>query len=387
MDSQTTDLNTTRQTLRAAMPITDKWTYLDHAAVAPLSGPASKAMATWLEEATVDGTNAWPGWSKRLAATRRAAATLIGAQTEEIALISNTTAGINMVAEGVDWQTGDNVVTLDDEFPSNVYPWLYLERLGVETRRVSTKLGRVDLQQLADACDERTRVVSVSWIGYANGCRRDVRAIANIAHQHGALFFLDAIQGLGVFPLDVVEAGVDCLAADGHKWMLGPEGAGFAYFTADSLARLQPKGVGWQSVVHAMDFSRIELDIKPTADRYEGGSHNMAGLLGLGASLELLTSLGVKNIGNAILDITDQAAEKLRELGAVLYSPRDTAAESSGIIRFEMPGTDPLAVRKHCLEQNVVFACRGGKLRLSAHAYNNAEDLTRMVAALKSYKN
>ena len=124
----------------------------------------------------------------------------------------------------------------------------------METRRVPTAQGRVDLDQLADFCDERTRVVSVSWVGYSNGCRRELAAIGDIAHRHDALFFVDAIQGLGVFPLDVSKDRIDCLAADGHKWLLGPEGAGIAYVSQESLERLQPIGVGWQSVVHAQDF-------------------------------------------------------------------------------------------------------------------------------------
>ena len=385
MSSRVSEIETARQKLRTQMPITKKWAYLDHAAVAPLSSPASVALGKWQQEATEDGTTAWPEWAQRVAATRSAAAKLIGAQIDEIALMPNTTTGINLVAEGVDWQAGDNVVTLDDEFPSNLYPWLHLERLGVETRRVPTAAGRIDLDQLADACDSHTRVVSVSWVGYANGCRRDVRAIADIAHQHGALFFLDAIQGLGVFPLNIVAAKVDCLAADGHKWLLGPEGAGIAFVSRECLARLQPTGVGWNSVVHAMDFSCIELKLKPSAQRYEGGTQNMAGLIALGASVDLLSSLGIENIGASILDITKQACEKLTEYGAVIHSPRDTAEESSGILSFELPGQDPLQLRKHCLQEGVVLACRGGKLRLSAHAYNDAEDLGKMMDALRSY--
>ncbi|MCG8450716.1 MAG: aminotransferase class V-fold PLP-dependent enzyme [Pirellulales bacterium] len=384
MSSAKTEIEITRQTLRDAMPITKKWAYFDHAAVAPLSAPASAALRQWLVEATDDGTTQWPRWAKRLAAMRAVAARMIGAHADEIALVPSTTAGINLVAEGLDWQLGDNVVTLDEEFPSNLYPWMHLERLGVETRRVPTNRGRVDLEQFAQHCDERTRVVSISWVGYANGCRRDVRAFADIAHQYGAFLFLDAIQGLGVFPLDVAEAGVDCLSADGHKWMLGPEGAGIAYVRRDCLPRLRPTGVGWNSVVHAADFSHIELKFKPTAARYEGGSQNMAGFLALGASIDLLCSLGVRSMATAILDITEQATKHLAELGAVCYSPRENIEECSGIVSFELPGRDPVKVRKHCLSQGVVLACRAGRLRISAHAYNNSEDLERLVAALKS---
>ena len=377
-----TQIESTRSQLRQQMPVTSKWAYFDHAAVAPISGPAQQALREWIDQAASEGDTVWLDWARQVKQTRIVAAKLINADTDEIALLPHTTAGINLVAEGLDWQSGDNVVTLDDEFPSNLYPWMHLNRLGVETRVVPTTLGHVDLDQLANYCDDRTRVVTVSWVGYANGCRRDLDAIAEIAHRHDALFMLDAIQGLGVFPIDVRQTPVDCLAADGHKWLLGPEGAGIAYVSKACLARLTPTGVGWNSVVHASDYSHIELALKPNASRYEGGSHNMAGFLALGASLRLLNELGTENIAASILDITDRIAEQLTDLGAVLCSPRSTAT-SSGILSFELPGCDHSAVRRRCLEQGVAVACRAGRLRISAHAYNDESDVSKLLDALQ----
>lgn len=376
-------IEATRRLLREAMPITKKWAYFDHAAVAPISSPAAEVLRTWLGEAAEEGDTVWPNWARQLSGTRTAAAKLIGASEDEIALVPNTTAGINLVAEGFPWQAGDNVVTLDDEFPANVYPWLNLESRGVETRRVPTTDGRVDLDQLAAHCDQRTRVVSVSWVGYANGCRRNLKAIGEIAQRHEAIFLVDAIQGLGVFPLNVAEMNIDCLSADGHKWLLGPEGAGIAYVSRACLDRLRPVGVGWNSVVGASNYSHIELKLKASAARYEGGSHNMAGFLALGASLRLLLSLGVENLAAAILDFTDQATQGLQELGAVIRSPWHPD-ERSGILLFELPGRDPVSLRKHCLTQEVALNCRAGGLRISPHAYNNQQDLERLIDALKS---
>jgi selenocysteine lyase/cysteine desulfurase len=374
----------TRQRLRTEMPIAEHWAYFDHAAVAPLTAPAAAAVKQWCEESLRDGDTRWPEWSRRAEATRDAAARLIGADREEIALVPSTTAGITLVSEGLDWQTGDNVVTLADEFPSNAYPWLNLASRGVETRRVATDNGRLDLDKLAAACDARTRIVSVSWVGYATGYRHEVDRIAAIAHEHGALMMLDAIQGLGAFPLDVRQTPIDFLSADGHKWMLGPEGAGIAYIRREHLDRLRPIGVGWHSVVHASDYTRIELDLKRSASRYEGGSQNMVGMLGFGASLELLLALGLENIAASILDITDSACERLQAIGATIISDRQRERRS-GIVAFELPGKDSLSVKKHCLKQNVVLSCRAGRLRISPHAYNNEEDLDRLVAALQSF--
>lgn len=373
----------TRERLRAVMPVSRKWAYFDHAAVAPISQPASEAIAQWLAQATEEGDTTWLDWAAQITACRKSAAALIGAGEHEVALLSNTTAGINLVAEGFPWQPGDNVVTLADEFPTNLYPWLNLEKRGVETRLVPTDNGRVTPAQIAAHCDERTRVVSVSWVCYSNGCRRALKPIADVAHESGALFLVDAIQGLGVFPLDVQADEIDVLAADGHKWLLGPEGAGMAYIHQGWLERLQPIGVGWNSVVHAGNFDHIELKLKNSAARYEGGTYNMAGFIGLGASIKLLLSLGIEHIAAAVLVFTDTACEQLAQAGAVIRSPRD-GENRSGIVSFELPGRDPQQVRKDCLAQGVALNCRAGRLRLSAHAYNNQLDLDRAFSAIFS---
>jgi selenocysteine lyase/cysteine desulfurase len=368
-------------TFRSQMPVARRWAYLDHAAVSPLPGPTAESLAGWAQQASVDGSVHWLSWARQVEELRSLAAAMIGAAAEEIALVSNTTHGVNLVAEGYPWQAGDNVVIPADEFPTNQYPWLNLARRGVETRRVPTENGRLDLDRLAAACDARTRVVSVSWVSYSSGWRNDVAQVADLAHQCGALLFLDAIQGLGVFPLDVRVAGVDFLAADGHKWMLGPEGAGIFYCRREHLARLSPVGVGWSSVVGASDFNRIELLLKDTAARYEGGSQNMVGLLALKTSLDLLTRLTFPAISQRVVEITDLACRRLPEVGAVIRTPRDRGHES-GIVSFEIPGRDPVALRRHCLERGVVVSCRAGRLRLSAHAYNNAGDIERLAESL-----
>jgi len=268
-----------KKQFREEMPICEHWAYFDHAAVAPITKSAHNAIRHWSDQALGEGDVNWLQWSKGVERTRNSAARLIGATVEEIALIRSTTEGISFVAEGFPWQSGDNVVTLDNEFPSNCYPWLNLKSRGVETRRVSTVAGGVDLDSLAQACDSRTRIVSVSWVGYVSGWRCDVAELAELAHSHGALLMLDAIQGLGVFPLDVRETDIDFLAADGHKWMLGPEGAGILYLKREHLDLLRPLQVGWNSVKQAHDFSHIKLDLKDSAARYEAGSQNMAGML------------------------------------------------------------------------------------------------------------
>jgi cysteine desulfurase/selenocysteine lyase len=368
------------------MPIAARVAYFDHAAVAPLPGPTRDSIARWLAQATLEGDVVWNQWARRLVQVRQAAARLIGATPAEIAFVPNTTTGIGLVAEGYPWQPGDNIVTLENEFPSNLYPWMNLASKGVEVRRVPVVDGVVDLNRLEAACDERTRIVTLSWVGYATGWRIDPSEVAALCRRRGCLFFLDAIQGLGAFPVDVEAAGIDFLAADGHKWLLGPEGAGILYVRQEHLQRLRPLMVGWNSVVQGNDYTRIELALREEAARYEGGSYNMVGLHGLGASIDLLASLGVgpqaSPVAEQVLAVTDFAAERLQQLGATLLAPR-AADHRSGIVTFQLPGRDCQLVRRRLEAAGIVCRCRAGGVRLSPHGYNTREEVERMIDELR----
>jgi cysteine desulfurase/selenocysteine lyase len=369
------------------MPIASQVAYFDHAAVAPLPALTRKSIDRWLDQAMLEGDVAWTGWARRLEEVRQTAARMINAQPSEVALIPNTTTGIGLVAEGFPWQAGDNVVTLANEFPSNQYPWMNQAAKGVEVRRVPVEGGVADLDRLAAACDERTRIVSLSWVGYATGWRIDVRQVAELCRRVGCLFFLDAIQGLGVFPLDVQADGVDFLAADGHKWLLGPEGAGLLFVRQEHLALLRPLMVGWNSVAQGSDYTRIELNVRSDAARYEGGSQNMIGFHGLGASLDLLASLGVgpsaSPVAECVLKITDYACDRLLEIGAKLHAPR-VGSHRSGIVTFDLPGHDANLIRRRLEAAKIIVRCRAGGVRLSPHGYNTIEEIDRLIFELKS---
>jgi len=366
---------------RRQMPVVRRWVYLDHAAIGPLTDPARAALAAWTDDAAANGGAHWPDWNRGVEACRDEAARLLGCGRDEIALVGNTAQGINLVAEGYPWQPGDNLVTLADEFPTNQYPWMNLAQFGVEARRVPTEQGHIDLDRLAQAMDERTRVLAISWVSYLSGWRYDLDELAELAHRHGALLVLDAIQGLGVFGLDVGRTPVDVVAAGGYKWMLGPEGVGICYVRREHLERLRPMGLGWHSVVHAHDFTRIELDLRREAARYEGGSANMPGMIALGESLKLLNSYGPAALSARVVELTDLACRRLRDAGAVIATDRQEGHQS-GIVLFEMPGRDSEELARHCLQRGIILRVRAGRLRISPHAYNNEEDLDRLIEAI-----
>jgi selenocysteine lyase/cysteine desulfurase len=369
---------------REQMPVARKWAYFDHAAVAPLPEPVRQAMLSWTNSMSETGVADWPRFRKTVEIARKHAAELLNAQPAEIALIHSTTEGINLVAEGVPWKPGDNVVTLASEFPSNLYPWMNLRDRGVEVRQVGTTSERTDLAKIAEACDARTRILSISWVGYATGWRNDLAAVAEIAHRAGAKLFVDAIQGLGVYPLDVEQIPVDFLAADGHKWLLGPEGAGIFYVRGEHLDWLRPLGLGWNSVAHAGDFANTSLNLKPNAGRYEGGTSNMVGIAGLTAALELLGDYGTPAIAGRILEVTDALIEQLQKIGATIASAMESE-HRSGILAVTLPEGDPQTIKRKLLEEGVVVNCRHGRLRVSPHVYNNGEDIEKLIAALKSF--
>lgn len=374
------------QRFRDSMPVARRWAFFDHAACSPLTGPAHDAMARWLAEATEQGGTAWLGWDRRLHEVRHRAAAMLGATPEEIAMVRSTTEGINIVAEGFLWKEGDNVVIPDNEFPTNQYAWMNLASRGVEARRVPMTDGRLDLNKLDAACNDRTKIVALSWVGFLTGWRADLAAAAEMAHRHGALLMVDGIQAFGAFPLDVRQTGIDFFAAGGQKWMLGPEGTGLLYVRREHLSLLRPIGIGSHSVVQGNNYTKIELNLKDSADRYEGGGQNSAGFIALGTSLDLLADIGLDKVGQRIIEITDNCCGRLLEIGATITTRRDEPMHRSGIVTFELPGCDSQILRKHCYTRHVAVAQRAGKLRISPHAYNNEEDVERLVTALEEGK-
>ncbi len=365
-------------------PVTRNWAYFDHAAVAPLPKRSGDVLREWVAEQEDNGCVHWLSWERKLEAHRRQVARLIGAHHDEIAYVTSTTQGIGLVAEGFPWREGDNVVTAEEEYPSNIYPWMNLKDRGVTLRAVPSREGRVAIEDLAAAIDDRTRILTISHVEWASGFRNDLDALAELCHARGVALFVDAIQGLGPLTIDVRRTPIDFLAADGHKWLLGPEGAGLLYVRRDWIDRLRPLGVGWHSVTSSYNTPGIHFDLKPSAQRWEGGTFNMPGIQAFGTSVGLFLELGPAAVSARILDRADCAREAARRAG---WTVRESGRpeDRSGIVILEREGVDPEAVARDLRQRGVALSCRRGRIRISAHLYNDDSDFDQLREGLGAF--
>lgn len=374
-------MDTAVRSYRDQFPITARGAYLNHAATGPFSRPVVAAIARY-----VDGQAASANRDLDVPAFRSALrakmAGLINARPEEIAVTKNTPEGISTVASGLSWQAGDNVVTTAIEFPANIYPWLNLESRGVQTRLVPAVDGRVSLESIVAAIDDRTRVVAVSFVEFSTGFRHDLAALGAICRPRGIRLVVDAIQGLGVLPIDVAAMQVDFLASSSHKWLCAPQGVGWFYCRQELLDTLALHEIGQSSVVARPSYLDYELRLKPTAERFEPGVSNGIGLVGLDASLDLFQSVGTHEIERRLLALTDQLAEELPRRGYRVRSPRATNGEKSGILTFDHPSHGSAEVVDALGARDVVVSLREGVVRVSPNFYNDASEIERLLEAL-----
>lgn len=364
---------------RTLFPVTERFIFFNHAGVSPISLNAAKVVQEFLTDYTRNGSVNSQRWERKAAQVRKDFARLIGADPGEVALVKNTSEGLSLVANGIGFKPGDNVVTPGLEFPANVYPWLNLARLGVSTRIVPARKGRVLIKDIDQAIDSHTRLVSVSSVEYSNGFRNDLEALGELCRGRGVYFCVDAIQSLGAIPMDVKRFNIDLLAADGHKWLLSPEGAGGFYCSKRVLSDIHPAKVGWKSVVGARDYARIDFRLLGDAKKFEEGSLNLMTIAALGAELKLFLEVGLEAIEKKILSLTDHLIAGLRQLGFPIVSslyPR----ERSGIVAFL--GRDPEAVCRRLKRKRIIVSVRDGALRVSPHFYNSHEEVDRFLEVL-----
>lgn len=358
--------------------------YVNHAAVGVLPIVTRDAVKAMVDDHAARGVLGT--WTREAAmpAYRRRIAELIGGRGEEIAVLRNTGDGATVIAQGLDLGAGDEVITGANEFGANAYPWLALRERGVTVTLIDAPRERMTPDVLRRRISSRTKVVAVSWVTFDDGYRHDLAALAEVAHAHGALLAVDAIQGLGAFPLDVNVTGVDAVYAGGAKWLMSLQGVSFLWLRANLLDRIALRMPGWRSAQDMWNF--LDYDQLPTADasRYEGGTPNFLGALSLATSIDVLRDAGIARIGAHVLALTDRLTEGLRSRGYTLLSDRSRDDVKSGIVTFRRDSADPIALGKRLQQAGIVSTYRATGIRLSPHGHNTAEEIDAILDTVPS---
>ena len=353
--------------------------YLNHAAVSPWPRRAVRAVQQFAADNGSTGSKHYPRWTATEARLRERLAALIGANSAgDIAFTKSTSEALSMVAQGLPWRDGDNVVGAQQEFPSNRIIWEALAERGVRWRPLDLYRSAAPEEDLLSLCDARTRVLAVSWVQYARGLRLDLERLGRACRQRGILFCVDGIQGLGALPFDVTRMAVDFVAADGHKWMLGPEGLALFWCRPELRETLRLTQFGWHMVEDMGDFERADWRPAIDARRFECGSPNMLGVHALEASLAVLQAVGMDRVADVIAERAARLVELIDASGLELLSPR-APERRAGIVTFRVPGVNQQALYKALMQRNLMCASRGGGLRFSPHFYTPVDHLQRAI--------
>ena len=369
----------------AEFPVSSQYLYFNHAGTSPIPASAAEVGIRAFQRNRDEGAMSMRQWEGLLHEARGRFAGIVGASPEEIAFVKNTSEGLSIVAAGFPWREGDNLVTTNVEFPSNIYPWMRLQARNVEMRMVSAREGRIRKEDLFAACDGKTRLITLSSVEFLSGFRNDLSGIGEYCQKNGIFFCVDGIQSLGVLPMDVKSFGIDAVSADSHKWLLGPDGIGGFYISRDVMDMIEPVILGWHSVKNRFDFDKYDFRMSPDAQRYEPGSMNTTALAVFNTSMELLLSTGIDRIWERVRWLTELIFEKARESGYEILSS-EKPEDRSGIVTIRIPGVDNAALWKALQNRKVMCASRSGGIRFSPHFYNIPEEVDAAFDILREEK-
>ena len=375
-----------QQLIEYEFPLRDEVHYLNHAAVSPWPRRTAEAVCRFARENTHQGALDYASWLQAESDLRDQLRELLNAPSaEDIALLKNTSEALSTVAHGMDWNPGDNVVISDQEFPSNRIVWESLVEYGVQVKQVNLLQGPSPDQALIGACDSRTRLLAISSVQYATGLRTDLERLGSFCQERGILFCVDAIQSLGAVPMDVQSNHADFVMADGHKWMLGPEGLAVFYCRASLRDRLTLRQFGWHMVENHGDYDRRDWSPARSARRFECGSPNMVTIHGLNASLSLLLELGLQTVSRLVLIKTQYLIDKLDRTERIsLVSPRADAYRA-GIVSFRVQGAKQADLQRRLTQQGVVCALRSNALRFSPHFHTRERAMDTAIEVVRDY--
>jgi selenocysteine lyase/cysteine desulfurase len=379
-----TEILANEELRRCEFPVARGKIFLAHAGVCPLPRRVADAVAECARSGTLGDQEAFV--LHHLSDARKLGAQLLHCQPDEIALVGPTSLALSFVAAGLHFHRGDNILIYHDDYPSNVYPWMALAGRGVEVRLLNTRgLGVIRPQDVMGQVDENTRLVALASCHFISGYRLEHQAIGKFLRERGILFCLDAIQTLGAFPTTVEH--VDFLAADAHKWLLGPCGAGLLYVRRDLQEKLNPPIYGWHNVRNPNFVAQKQIVFRHGAVKYEAGTHNLLGLAGLIAAMELALEIGVDNISAELLRKRAWLVPALQAKGFAVLNAGAKPENAGGIVSFHQAGKDLAAVQKKLAEADVVASLRTDRrgqnyIRLSPHFYNTDVELQRVLELL-----
>ena len=368
----------------AEFPVARDSIFMAHAGVTILPRRATKAMQDYLED-SCKAMQEFPAAWRAMNETRALGAKLIGAKASEIALLGPTSVGLSLVANGLDWQAGDEVVCYLEDYPANVYPWIELQRRGVVVRYLEpSALGAITPEVVEQALTAKTKLVALASCHFLTGNRIQIDVIGRLLRERGILFCLDAIQTVGAF--ETLVDHVDFLSADSHKWMLGPMAAGIVYVKEELQDALRPTLLGAWNIKSPNFIAQTEIEFESGARRYEPGVLNMVGILGMKASMELINEAGVENISARLLHLRDCLRSKLSPLGFELVEASEGCL-AHGISTFSHPKRDLAQAFQHLAAHKVSVSHRhdrSGKdyLRFSPHFYNTEGEIERIAELL-----
>jgi cysteine desulfurase / selenocysteine lyase len=365
-------------------PVTERWAWFNHATYSPPPRRAAEAVARWVT-AMSRGDLPEGSWAEILERTRAKAGRLVGCQPDDLALLKSTAEGVGVVALGLDWNSGDQVIVYDQEFPAGAYPWLNLGHLGVEVRLIRDGgRNRFEVEDVEALMTPRTRVVCLGLVNFGNGFRAPVEAVGRLCRDRGVLLVVDATQALGALQVDVRRLGCDVLVAHGYKFMMAGYGTALSYFSPSIRGRLRVPEPGWKSLREERGLAAVPengLDFAEEARRFEPGVPDVASIVATESCIDLFGELGPAAIEERILGYGAEVASAVAARGyRVVSSTRE--GERSGIISLAGDGIDPAAVQRRLAERNVACAIRDGRIRLAVHFYNDAGDLERLIECL-----
>lgn len=363
----------------------DEIIYLNHAAVSPWPLRTAVTVKQFADENLHYGATNYPEWIKTESRLRGQLQRLINAESiDDIALLKNTSEALSVVACGLDWHPGENIISTNEEFPSNRIPWQAQIKKGIEFREIDISVSKSAEQQLIDACDDKTRIVTVSSVQYGSGRRLNLEVIGNFCHKNNILFCVDAIQSLGVIPFDVQKIKADFVMADAHKWLLGPEGIALFYCAGSVRNQIDLHQFGWHMVENPGNYDAHEWQPASSAKRFECGSPNMLGIYALSASLSLLEEAGIENISRIIFNNTNYIIDFINNNYAInLLSPQ-SELHRAGIVTFQVANHDNAKIHTKLMDSKVICANRMGGIRFSPHFYTTKNKIDKALEILSS---